>query len=98
MQYKPTVATLGLLAFLVAPMSANALASDGAQPQSKPVDQATARTLAGYWTSDRLQSATPSAVPALSASEVRTMQRQGPSDAGTVTDAPGAKSPRKLAD
>ena len=98
MPYKPSIATLGLLAFLVAPMSADTLAADGAQPESKPVEQATARTLAGYWTSDRLQSATPRAVPALSASEVRKKPHQGPSDAGTAVDVPGAKSPRKLAD
>ena len=98
MQYMPTIATFGLLAFLVAPTSVNAQTDDGAQPASTPVEQATARTLAGYWTSDRLQAATPHAVPALSASEVRTKPHQGSPDAGTVTDVPGAKSPRKLAD
>lgn len=98
MQHRPAIATLGLLAFLLAPTSANAQANDGAQPESSLVEQATARTLAGYWTVDRLQSAAPRAVPAVSASEARTKPHQGSSDAETLADVPGAKSPRKLAD
>ena len=98
MQYKPTITTLGLLAFVVAPMSANVLAADGAQPESNPVEQTTARSLTAYWTSERLQAAEPSAVPALSASETRAKPQRGSSDADTVADVPGAKSPRKLAD
>lgn len=98
MQYRPTIVTLGLLVFLSAPMSADALAADGAQPESHPVEQATARSLAGYWTSERLQAAVPSAIPALSASEVRTEPRQDSSGAEAVTDIPGTKSPRKLAE
>ena len=98
MQYKAKIAVLGLLALLVAPMPVSAQTTDGAQPESNPVEQATARTLAGYWTGDRLQSATSSALPALSASELRTKPPQEPSDGGTEADVPGAKSPRKLAD
>ena len=98
MQYKAKTVMLGLLALLVAPMPVSAQTTDGAQPESNPVEQATARTLVGYWTGDRLQSATPSALPTLSASEVRTKPHPGTTDGGTEADVPGAKSPRKLAD